>query len=234
MLDNFIYRKNTTDENVIKEIITKEAYRKKKLNFAVESNDVWLDGGAHIGVFGLYAATKGAKKVYCYEPETENYQILQQNATMINSNYKYSTTLECFQYAVNQTGGTGQFTIAPNTWRHSLVSHYKKKLPTVEIKCMKFDEILTRHPDLNAIKLDIEGSELEIFDNEHNFANINKLVFEYSFTKDRLMDNFFKRMDRLSKHFFVDIQPSYYNQKHQGKEGYWGGFIDTIIYCMRK
>jgi len=232
MLDNFIYRKNTTDENVIKEIITKEAYRKKKLNFAVESNDVWLDGGAHIGVFGLYAATKGEKKVYCYEQETENYQILQQNATMINS--KYPTSLECFQYAVNQTGGTGQFTIAPNTWRHSLVSHYKKKLPTVEIKCMKFDEILTRHPDLNAIKLDIEGSELEIFDNEHNFANINKLVFEYSFTKDRLMDNFFKRMDRLSKHFFVDIQPSYYNQKHQGKEGYWGGFIDTIIYCMRK
>jgi len=232
MLDNFIYRKNTTDENVIKEILTKEAYRKKKLNFAVESNDVWLDGGAHIGVFGLYAATKGAKKVYCYEPETENYQILQQNATMINS--KYPISLECFQYAVNQTGGTGQFTIAPNTWRHSLVSHYKKKLPTVEIKCMKFDEILTRHPDLNAIKLDIEGSELEIFDNEHNFANINKLVFEYSFTKDRLMDNFFKRMDRLSKHFYVDIQPSYYNQKHQGKEGYWGGFIDTIIYCMRK
>jgi len=64
MLDNFIYRKNTTDENVIKEIITKEAYRKKKLNFAVESNDVWLDGGEHIGVFGLYAATKGANKVY--------------------------------------------------------------------------------------------------------------------------------------------------------------------------
>ena len=232
MLDNFIYRKNTTDENVIKEIITKEAYRKKKLNFGVEANDIWLDGGSHIGVFGLYVAMKGGKKVYCYEPETENFQILQQNATMINS--KYPTNLECFQYAINQNGGTGQFTIAPNTWRHSLVSHYKKKLPTVEIQCMKLDEILTRHPDINAIKLDIEGSELEIFDHEHNFANINKLVFEYSFTKDRLMDNFFKRMDRLSKYFFVDIQPSYYNQKHQGKEGYWGGFIDTIIYCVRK
>ena len=65
MLDNFIYRKNTTDENVIKEIITKEAYRKKKLNFGVEANDVWLDGGSHIGVFGLYVASKGGKKVYC-------------------------------------------------------------------------------------------------------------------------------------------------------------------------
>ena len=77
MLDNFIYRKNTTDENVIKEILTKQAYKKKKLNFNIESKDVWLDGGSHIGVFGLYASINRAKKVYCYEPETENYKILQ-------------------------------------------------------------------------------------------------------------------------------------------------------------
>ena len=38
MLDNFIYRKNTTDENVIKEILTKQAYKKKKLNFIKKIN----------------------------------------------------------------------------------------------------------------------------------------------------------------------------------------------------
>lgn len=114
------------------------------------------------------------------------------------------------------------------------MTHYKKKLPTVEIECKKIDDILSTYSDINAIKLDIEGSELEIFDYEHNFANINKLVFEYSFTKDRNMDNFFRRADILSKHFHVDIQKSYYNQKHQGKEGFWGGFIDSIVYCIRK
>tara|TARA_R110000796_G_scaffold189430_1_gene306306 strand:+ start:764 stop:1462 length:699 start_codon:yes stop_codon:yes gene_type:complete len=232
MLDNFIYRKNTTDENVMKEILDKQAYRKKKINFGIEEQDVWLDGGAHIGIFGLYVAQNKGKKVYCYEPESENYQILEKNASTINSTY--NTQVECFKYAINQNGGTHQFTIAPNTWRHSLMTHYKKKLPTVEIECKKIDDILSNYTDINAIKLDIEGSELEIFDFDHNFSNINKLVFEYSFTKDRNMDNFFRRADKLSKHFHVDIQKSYHNQKYKGKEGFWGGFIDSIVYCVRK
>jgi len=232
MLDNFIYRKNTTDENVIQEILVRHAYRKKKLNFQIEENDVWLDGGSHIGVFGLYAAQHNARKVYCYEPETENYQILQQNVSLINS--KYQTKLESFKYAINQTGGIHSFTIAPNTWRHSFITHYKKKLPTVEIDCIKFDDILTRHPDINAIKLDIEGSELEIFENDHDFSKINKFVFEYSFTKNRKMQDFFDFAEKLSKYFFVHIPKSYYNQKHQGQEGYWGGFIDSIVFCVKK
>lgn len=232
MLENFIYRKNTSDENVIKEILQKNAYKKKKLNFQIEPDDVWLDGGAHIGVFGLYAAMNNAKKVYCYEPETENYQILQKNITLINS--KYNTTLESFKYAINQSGGTHSFTIAPNTWRHSLMTHYKKKLPTVEIQCMAIDEILKRHPDINCLKLDIEGSEIEIFQNAHDFSNIKKLVFEYSFTKNRKMQDFFDCAQNLSKYFHVDIQKSYYNQRHQGKEGYWGGFVDSIVFCVQK
>ena len=125
MLDKFVFRKNTSDENVIKEILQNKAYSKKKIDFKIEPDDIWLDGGSHIGVFGLYAAQNGAKKVYCYEPETENYKILQENIRLIGA--EYPTTLESFQYAINQTGGTHSFTIAPNTCRHSLVTHYKKK-----------------------------------------------------------------------------------------------------------
>mgnify|MGYP001205732651 CR=1 FL=1 len=229
MLDNFEYRKNTTDENVIKEIIYKQAYRKRKIDFKIEPNDVWLDGGAHIGVFGLYAAQNGAKKVYCYEPEPENFGILKKNADIINT--QFSTNIETHNFAINQTGGVGQFTIAPNTWRHSLMTHYKKKLPTMNIECKKIDDVLQQHKDINCIKLDIEGSEIEILKNEHDFSNINKLVFEYSFTKNRKMKDFFECADKLAKHFKVDIQNSFHNQKHQGVEGLWGGFIDSIIFC---
>jgi len=232
MLDNFIFRKNTTDENIIKEILVKEAYRKKKLNFHIEQDDVWLDGGSHIGIFGLYAAKNGCKKVYCYEPETENYEILQKNIQTINN--EYQSSLESHKYAINQQGGKHKFTIAPNTWRHSLITHYKKPLPTLEIDCIGIDEVLQKHPDINCIKLDIEGSELEILKHDHNFSNIKKLVFEYSFTKNRKMKDFFDCAEKLSKYFHVDIQKSYYNQKHQGQQGYWGGFIDSIIFCIRK
>ena len=80
----------------------------------------------------------------------------------------------------------------------------------------------------------IEGSELEILLNEHDFSRIKKMVFEYSFTKDRRMDKFFECAEMLEKYFYVDIQKSYYNQKHQGESGLWGGFVDSIIFCKAK
>ena len=33
MLDKFVFRKNTSDENVIKEILQNKAYSKKKIDF---------------------------------------------------------------------------------------------------------------------------------------------------------------------------------------------------------
>ena len=74
------YRKNTTDEKVIIEILDKKAYKKKKIGFDVEPGDVWLDGGAQIGIFAEYAAINGCKKIYCYEPEQSNYELLGKNA----------------------------------------------------------------------------------------------------------------------------------------------------------
>ena len=123
--------------------------------------------------------------------------------------------------------------IAPNTWRHAINTHYKKELPKQKITCEKFDDIIEQHKDINAVKLDIEGSELEILKEDHDYRNINKLVFEYSFTKNRDMDYFFDCVETLKKHFKVDIQNSYYNQKYQGKKGYWGGFIDQVIFCKK-
>tara|TARA_B100001059_G_C17370876_1_gene349684 strand:+ start:46 stop:396 length:351 start_codon:yes stop_codon:yes gene_type:complete len=114
------------------------------------------------------------------------------------------------------------------------MSHYKKKLPTIDIPCMAIDDVLKKFPDINCIKLDIEGSEIEILKNEHDFSNIKKLVFEYSFTKNRKMTDFFECVDKLSKYFDVDVQNSFHNQKHQGVEGYWGGFIDSIIFAKSK
>ena len=232
MLENFKYRANTTDENIINEILNKQAYRKKKINFFIEEDDVWLDGGAHIGFFSLYASKNNAKKIYCFEPEKENFSLLQQNIEMMKK--KYRTEYEIFPSAVNQKGGQHIMTIAPNTWRHSLVTHYKKKLPTVSISCMALDDILNPYKDINCIKLDIEGSELEILKEEHDFSRIKKMVFEYSFTKDRNMQTFFHCVKKLDKYFDVDIQKSYHNQKFQGKEGFWGGFIDSIIFCKAK
>ena len=115
-----------------------------------------------------------------------------------------------------------------------MLTHYKKKLPTKQIECHALDDILKEKQDINCIKLDIEGSELEILKHDHDFSNVKKLVFEYSFTKDRKMENFFYCVDKLSKYFDVDVQNSFHNQSYQGIKGYWGGFIDNIVFCKQK
>ena len=232
LMDNkFRYREKTTDENVIKEILIKEAYRKRKILFRPEAGDKWLDGGAHIGVFALYCCMNNVTSFHCFEPEPENYQLLEENAKNLND--KFQTNVYTYNNGINQQGGVHKFTLAPNTWRHSFMSHYKKSLPSIDITCHKFDNLL-QNRDINCIKLDIEGSEIEILQNEHDWGHIKKLVFEYSFTKNRDMAHFFKCTEKLSKWFNVDIQKSYYNQKHKGQKGQWGGFIDAIIFCQKK
>jgi len=227
----FMYRENTTDEKVIDEILNRKAYKKKNIGFDVEPGDVWLDGGAQIGIFAEYAAIKGCGKIYCYEPEESNYGLLQKNTNFLRN--KYGVVINNEKKAITQLPGKAILHIAPNTWRHAINTHYKKKLKKQSINCVAFDDVLKIHKDINAIKLDIEGSELEILANEHDFSNIKKLVFEYSFTKNRDMDDFFYCIDLLKKHFEIKIQNSFYNQKYKDKKGFWGGFIDQIIFCKK-
>lgn len=46
--------------------------------YSIKENDIVFDVGANIGMFGLYAATKGAK-VYCFEPNPDIFKLLQKN-----------------------------------------------------------------------------------------------------------------------------------------------------------
>lgn len=225
------YRENTTDEKVIKEILINKAYKKKKIEFDVEPDDIWLDGGSQIGVFAEYAAINGCKKIYCYEPENSNFDLLEKNSNWLKTNYDIEIILN--KYAITNKEGVNYLHIAPNTWRHAINTHYKKELKRQKINCASFDSILNKYKDINAIKLDIEGSELDILHEEHDYTNIKKMAFEYSFTKNRDMNYFFECVEILKKYFHVDIQNSYYNQKHKGKLNTWGGFIDQVIFCKK-
>tara|TARA_R100001594_G_C4052921_1_gene265335 strand:- start:5325 stop:6020 length:696 start_codon:yes stop_codon:yes gene_type:complete len=228
-----VYRQGTSDENVIKEILEKKAYRKKKIGFDVSPDDVWLDGGAQIGVFAEYAAIKGCKKVVCYEPEESNFKLLQTNCQDLQ--LKYGSEFILKNRAIENKSGEGFLTVAPNTWRHSLQTHYKKPLPKQKVVCDSFSGILKSNTDINAVKLDIEGSELEILHSRQDFSGVRKLVFEYSFTKNRDMIYFFECVSNLeSSGFNVHFPPSYKNQKHNGTSNQWGGFVDDIVFCTRK
>lgn len=59
-------------------MIKRNVYEKKKLNFLIEKDDIWLDLGANIGTFSLLCF-KQDSKVIGFEPKPENYEILKKN-----------------------------------------------------------------------------------------------------------------------------------------------------------
>ena len=222
---HMFYREGTTDEKVMAEIFTKQAYKKPIIGFEVEAGDMWLDLGAHIGCFSLWAIENGAAKVYAYEPEPSNFELLSKNAKGHN--------ISANNAAVGWRGGKAAFNIAPNTWRHSLLRKYKRGAPTIDVEVSAIDSLIEKHPDADCIKMDIEGAEIEILEKKKEWNGIRKLVFEYSFTQERDMGKFFGIVENLKQSFDVVKYPkSYHNQKHNGLNGLWGGFIDDVIFAI--
>ena len=63
-----------------------------------------------------------------------------------------------------------------------------------------FDEALT--DDITFVKMDCEGAELDILPDVKCWRNVEKLVFEYSFTKQKSMSIFWGTLETLRKHGF--------------------------------
>ena len=66
-------REGTLDDYIFKEV--RSAYK----DLQIKEGDIVLDLGANIGAFAKQASSKGAK-VFCYEPEPNNFVLLEKNS----------------------------------------------------------------------------------------------------------------------------------------------------------
>src|SRR5688572_16229123 len=70
----------------------------KDKNFFIKPKDVILDIGGHIGSFSIWAAQQASKgKVYTFEPNRENFQLLKENKKL-----NRATNLHIFNLAVSE------------------------------------------------------------------------------------------------------------------------------------
>lgn len=190
---SFMVRPGTTDEKVVPEVVTKHSYERK--DFKIEPGEFWADIGANIGTFSCFAAQRGAK-VISFEPEDENFALLNTNIGLNG----FGSSVRTIKKAVTFRGKNlllYKCKSERNKYRHSTIPH-KNWLP-VKVAAISFQDVVAE--GVNCIKLDCEGSELEIFDNFTNWGNVNKLVFEYHFDLDRQIANFLARMEKLGRYF---------------------------------
>jgi len=166
-----------------------------------------IDAGANVGFFTWLAKERGAKRVYSIEPDIQANFYLEKNfrndPAIILIKKALTSNLEGtnFYYCLNGT-------VANSTTTSEVHTYVKDYVPTINL-----DMILNIEEKINLIKLDIEGSEFEVFEHlqPHQFSKVNQFFIEFHRNsipiKDKLIENGFtvqyKNSDETSEMGFI-------------------------------
>lgn len=207
----FLTRVGSSDIKSVDETWIKKSYHRPSTNFIIKPDEKWLDLGANIGAFSVYAALHGAQ-VRAYEAQGDNIQMIKAN---IKAN-KLEDRIEVLKYAIVPDSSHGKNlkfyeSTNPATFRrHTLYGNYlnsakKKDMVVTAVKGIGFSKIIT--DGFDCIKMNIEGAEIPIFDELQANPGIRKLVFEYSFDMDKRISTYKKTVDKLHSLFSI-VQPA--------------------------
>eukprot|EP00466_Bigelowiella_natans_P007468 jgi/Bigna1/81464/fgenesh1_pg.80_\ len=199
MRRNFCWRNMSNDANVIVEVFGCDRLNKSRAAYcphpdaAIDMDidgSVVLDIGGHIGVFALYALLNGASHVIGYEPHPENADMYRRNTQNLSVDLREAAVVETNTAAAELVVGKdfqGNLSVF-NVTTHSLQSILSKNAQAAATG---------REMQISYVKMDCEGAELDILKNMKEWYGVQKLVFEYSFTKRRNMGEFWKTLEDM-------------------------------------
>ena len=226
-------------------------YRKPSKGFDLPApGRAVLDLGAHIGWFTLWCLDNGADKVVSVEATPESFGYHKQNFAedpRVTSVHAAVVSAESYKKSPTAT-----FRIAPqgNTWRNCLDQYtywndkVTQELGSVTVPCVTVEQLLKDHPEIHMVKIDIEGSEMELLETVVWPQSVEYLAFEYSIgTRCHSMEGvpddcpatcakvrFPAVRERLeAQGFHVQFAPSYWAVV-TGKKA---SVYDEIIFCKR-
>jgi FkbM family methyltransferase len=151
---------NNYTEGRVRSMFTKEPDTIKWIK-GMAKGDVFIDIGANVGIYTIFAAVRGLK-VYAFEPEAQNYALLTQNIFVNEQNAKaYCLALSDKQ----ELSGLYLSTFNPggscHTFGESLDHHLKPRTEGLIQGCvsMRLDDL-----GINAdhIKIDVDGFEHKV------------------------------------------------------------------------
>ncbi len=128
-----------------------------------KKNTVFIDIGAHIGYYTLLCASIAKEgKVFSFEPEKENFDILKEN--ILENNFKNVIPSD---FAISNREGSASLYLSneDNTGDNRFFANDFREIPekrrVSKVKCISLDKFLATYkitPDV--IKMDIQGAEL--------------------------------------------------------------------------
>jgi len=204
------------DDEVYREVVEARCYEKPRLGFSVGQGELWLDCGANVGAFAVWAEKQYDAIVVGYEACSENTAIAKENFRL---NGCHSTVTTAFVTARDSGVTSVQFnprTPARSSPRSAGVQRFVSNLSLAS-------EIHKHTPQ--GIKLDIEGGELPILDAGFPLEGVRALAMEYHFRFDKSCGNARRRIAPLLSHFKHHSVP-----KTVFTEDAWPAWQDALMY----
>jgi autotransporter strand-loop-strand O-heptosyltransferase len=188
--------------SMYKEVFIDKVYDNQYCN--IKEGSVILDIGACIGAFSRFANSKGAKKIYSFEPDYLNYTCLMKNK---------SDSCIAFNVGVSSKTKITKFFKDINIGGHSLADIDVNKTRTGEVEnimCVSINDIMNSISEdrIDYMKLDTEGAEFDILleCTDDNLRRIRQMVveFHHMMIKGRVVfDTIMTRMSNLGFNSFV-------------------------------
>lgn len=172
-----------------KSIYTKELITIKWIR-SFQKNKIFFDIGANIGLYSIFAAINNSSKVFSFEPESNNFQILMHNL-IINNLTKYITPYqiglsdktEFTKLNLNKfEAGLSHHTVGDEALSHSNLNPIKSRFTqgifstTLDELCFKWKIEFPSY-----IKIDVDGIE-------HKIISESKKVLSSSILKSVLIE----------------------------------------------
>jgi FkbM family methyltransferase len=156
----------------------KQIYALKKI---IRPNWKYIDiGGARGEMLQFFSSHMSAG--YVFEPNANNFNFLLNNFE--------SNNITIIQKAVSNSCDNAQFWIHPtSTHEGNLLGHDTSYRPYpdtsyIDVECITLDSFLKDKPDIDLIKIDVEGSEWDIFDGAKNTLAHMNIVYQVEFHLD--------------------------------------------------
>lgn len=203
------------DEEIISEVAIRGTYERPNLGVGVARGDVWLDCGANIAAFGVWAEKMRGAVVRGYEACEENAILARENLRL---NDCASTVTTAFVSA-NSSGYT-EVGFNERTPARSGSAQAKNRRAVQNVSLV--EEIERHRPQ--GVKIDIEGAEMELLEARFPLAGIRVVILEYHFRLDNSCANARERVRWLCSHFKHHRIPS-----QVMKSETWRGWQDAVM-----
>lgn len=173
------------------------SYLSKKLQVGM----TFVDVGANIGYFTLYAARKAGPsgRVFAFEPDPRCQQLLKMGIR--RNAFQSRVTLSC--KAVGRNESMEELFIHNQVGQSTLIDTLG--LPFVKVDVTSLDEYFGNMgwPSVDFVKVDVEGWEVEVLNGMNELVRKNPnltLIVEFApqgAHKSNAVDRFFEQLDRL-------------------------------------